>query len=110
MQDIQLTTSQSPCSLPVKVKDIGSVIYHVNQLSPFTTTDERLIEWAESINEILPELEIEDLKSLIRAFKTDEITYDTRLGIQNIFMGIKLKFPSKYRAITPRYTPDTSLI
>ena len=106
MQDIQLTTNQSPCSLPVKVKEIGNVIYHINQLSPFVTTDERLIEWAESINDILPGLELDDLKALIVAFKTDEITYNTKLGVQNIFIGLKLKFQSKYRTIAPRYVPE----
>jgi len=75
---------------------IAKAIYHVNQLTSFDLSDRKIIEWSQSIIEILPHIELDDLKLLIREMKTGSIAYDHRLGVQNIFIGLKTKFGSKY--------------
>lgn len=92
----KVQTGRNLSSLSNKVSEIGKVIYHVNQLSPFRISDEDIIEWSKSIEEIVPEIEIDDLKFLLRCFKTGEENYDNKVGIQNIFLGLKNRFGRKY--------------
>lgn len=75
---------------------IAKSLYHVNQLSPYPINDFRLEEWAISINEIVPNLEINDLVLIINFFKTGGMPYNTNLGIQNIFSALLAKFNKKY--------------
>ena len=94
--ELQLAQSQGLPSLTDKQNQIGMVIYHVNQLINYPIPDDRISEWSRSIDEILPDLSIEDLKEVIRDFKIGELEYDRYQGIQNIFMGLKANFGGKY--------------
>lgn len=71
-------------------------LYHVNQLTPFPVSDDRIVEWAKSIEEILPQLDINHLRELFVDFKLGKISYDKNDGIQNIFMGLVAKFGMIY--------------
>jgi len=72
---------------------IAQQVYHVNQLRnyPLSVTD--IEDWARSIDDLYPELEVNDLKEVILKFKKDEYIYDPSKGIQNIVNGLK-KFTS----------------
>lgn len=95
---IQLSSSQY-LSTPLNEKEIeiAKVIYHTNQLSPFPVTDQKLEEWAKSINELKPGLHIEKLKEAVDKMKLGKCEYDSRLGIQNIFTALdSLERPMVY--------------
>jgi len=94
--NLQLNNLNQSIELSDKGISIAQQVYHVNQLSPFRLHDSQIDEWAQSIEEIVPNLEIDDLKFLIRCFKTGEEHYDNKLGIQNIFTGLRNRFGRKY--------------
>jgi hypothetical protein len=95
MELLEQSTAQS---LKINGHDdiIAKILFQVNQLSPFFIEDITLFAWSKSIIEILPKIDPADLKSLMRDFKTDEIHYDTKLGIQNVFKGLRQKYGNKY--------------
>ena len=95
--------NQDLSSLRNKIIEVGKGLYHLNQLTSFPISDDSIIEWSKSIDEILPELELKDLTDLIKDFKTGFIEYDNRLGIQNIFNGLRKKYPMKYKSISSTY-------
>lgn len=72
-------------------------LVHVNQLSPFDVSDAKIMDWAKSIQELMPNVGCEDLKTLIDDFKLGVLDYDNKKGIQNIFIGLSIKFPDKYQ-------------
>lgn len=97
MKEIQLNNSQNAqLSLSENQFNICKEIYHVNQLTAFPVNDERLSEWARSIEEIVPNLEIEDLKNVIIDFKIGELEYNHKEGVQNIFFGLRTNYGGKY--------------
>ena len=74
-----------------KIKEVGKEIYQINQLVQFPISDEMIKDWTKSIHELAPELDGTKLKYIIDKFKTGELEYDSRKGIQNIFLAyIKL--------------------
>jgi hypothetical protein len=100
MENQEVVKQNINLSLQAKTIEIGKIIYHVNQLSNFDIDDKRIVEWSKSIEEVLPNLEIEDLKILIRLFKIGDEYYDPKIGIQNIFTGLRNRFGGKY--FTPK--------
>lgn len=72
-----------------KEMSIGKILLGVNELSAFPLNTEQISDWAKSINELSPELELGKLKLVIDKMKMGEIEYDKGLGIQNIFLGLK---------------------
>jgi hypothetical protein len=57
---------------------------------PYPLKDDSIQEWAESINESLPGLEVEELREVMEKFKTGELDFDPRLMIRNIFIGLRM--------------------
>lgn len=49
-----------------------------------------IVEWADSIQRLVPDLDLEALEFMIDNMKTGEIAFDKSAGIQNIFMGLKM--------------------
>lgn len=82
-------THQSPIVLNDKEKQISSIIYHVNQLTSYPLSDIQIEDWSISINKIRPNQDLEILSSIVSMMKTGAIEYNSRLGIQNIFMALK---------------------
>lgn len=78
------------------IKKIGKELIEVNQLSPFPLTAEQVVDWAKSIEELIPDIDPTDLRFIINEYKTDELEYDQRKGIQNIFSALKYHFNDKY--------------
>lgn len=75
--------------ITTKINNLSKVLIHYNQLTAFPYSDLQIIEWAKSINELMPELSNETLKFIIDRMKIGYYPFDNRLGIQNIFNGIK---------------------
>lgn len=97
LQESQSISKQSQSlQISPRIKEIGREISHVNQLTSFLVPAEILIDWAKSIEEIVPNLDIEDLKSVIVDFKIGELEYNQKEGVQNIFFGLKTNFGGKY--------------
>ena len=89
--------------LSEKEIEIAKVIFHVNQLSNYPLGVPQIEDWSKSIEDIVPNLEIDDLKYLIKCFKIGEEHYDYKLGIQNIFIGLRNRFGGKYFKTKPVY-------
>jgi len=64
-------------------------LYHINYLVAFPLSDLMLEGWAKSIQELAPELTPERLKKIINGMKVGVVNYDTKKGIQNIFLAHK---------------------
>lgn len=93
---LEKTVQQNQLTLSSSQIEICKEISHVNELTTFFIPDHRLEEWAVSINEILPNLEIEDLKNVIIDFKIGELEYNHKEGVQNIFFGLRTNYGGKY--------------
>lgn len=76
--------------------EIAKIVSHINQLSNFPLSVPQISDWSKSVNDICPNLEVDDLKYLIRCFKIGEEHYDAKIGVQNIFVGLKNRFGGKY--------------
>lgn len=74
--------------LSQKEHDIAKIIYHINQVRTYPLTAIEIEDWSRSINEILPELELDNLRELVVEMKKGNIEYDNTRGIQNIFKGL----------------------
>ncbi len=85
--------SQHPhlANLAPKEIEIGKLIYKINYLISFPMDDILLTEWSKNLNRIMPDLDIHALSEIIDKMLTGEIEYDTRKGIQNIFLALKPK-------------------
>ncbi len=94
--ELQLNQVGNLPSLTNKQIEIAKALYHVNQLTTFSIPDIRLAEWSRTLDEVFPEMEISDLKSVILDFQTREIEYNQKEGVQNIFFGLKTNFGGKY--------------
>lgn len=49
-----------------------------------------IAEWADSLQRLLPDIDLEAMEFMIDNMKKGEIAYDKNAGIQNIFMGLKM--------------------
>ena len=96
MNKIQKTNSLPSTHLESKEQEIAMKLYYVNILTPFRVDDSILELWSITVNRLLPDLETEELQSLMDAFMKNEVEFDRNLGIQNIFIGLAQKFPAKY--------------
>lgn len=88
---LQKITTDLYLNTPLNEKEIeiAKLIYHVNYIIAYPLSDLHLEGWAKSINELKPELNIENLKKVIDKFKLADLQWDTKKGIQNIFIGLK---------------------
>lgn len=76
-------------ALTEKVVDLAKVLVHYNQLTAFPYSDLQISEWAKSINELMPNITPDTLKTIINRMKMGIYEYDSRIGIQNIFSGAR---------------------
>lgn len=96
-QNSQLTTAQHQSgglstNLSAKAIELGKQVYHINQLAAFPLTSVQISDWAQSIEELAPEMTPEQLREIINQYKTGEMEYDKGQGIQNIFEGYRAIF------------------
>jgi hypothetical protein len=69
--------------------ELIKALYHVNLLTPFPISDGMLELWARSIQKLRPEITPEVVTQIIDKMKLGEIKYDTKEGVQNIFIGYR---------------------
>lgn len=69
--------------------DLLKQLCHINLLVTYPIPDEMLEIWADTIKELEPNLTPEMLKKIIDRFKSDDLVWDYRKGIQNIFTAYK---------------------
>lgn len=81
--------SQQIVSVTLPNDAIIRAVYQFNQLRAYSLTEIEMMEWARSIERLLPDLDIDALNFLIDKMKTGEMEYDKAVGIQNIFNGMK---------------------
>lgn len=94
--EIALNNNQGLPSQTNKQIEIAKALYHLNQVTSFTIPDIRLAEWSRTLDNVFPELDIEDLKIVILDFQTCELQYNQSEGVQNVFFGLKTNFGGKY--------------
>jgi hypothetical protein len=75
-----------PSNRAVKVAE---KLLDVNMLLPFKMEGDEIMLWALDLDRLLPDEELQKLPFLLDCFKTNEIYYDYKCGIQNIFSGLK---------------------
>lgn len=86
---IQLRTGALCTPLNNKEVSIAGQVCQISQLTPFPLSDPQIEDWSKSINELFPDLVLDDLKQVIRDFKMCDRVYNTREGIQNITRELK---------------------
>ena len=69
---------------------ILKAVYQFNQLRSFSLSKVEIIEWAQSIQRLCPDLDLDKLNFVIDRMKLGEISYDQKEGIQNIFRGLNM--------------------
>lgn len=102
----QLQISNKGLSTPLNTKEveIAKLVWHVNQLVAYPLTDHQIEAWSLSINELLPELELEKLAKLIKDFKLGNIPWDYHFGIQNLIKNL-IPSPAEFTAPYHRKLP-----
>lgn len=87
----QLQVSNHNLSTPLNRKEleIAEIIWHVNLLMNFPLTDIQIESWSRSINELRPEQDLSKLIAVINMMKIGSIEFNSRKGIQNIFVALK---------------------
>lgn len=68
---------------------IVKAVYQFNQLRAYSLTEIEIMEWARSIERLVPDLDVDALNFAIDCMKTGEIDFDMKSGIQNIFEALK---------------------
>ena len=94
-------------------------LFHVNYLVNYPISDFMLEGWSRSIQELAPEITVEDLKAITDRMKLGSIEFDHRKGIQNIFNGYKIIIQEKIEILVRKrnqignnynYTQEQSLL
>lgn len=80
---------QNSIALNEKEVEIAKIIYHINQLTSFPLSATQIEDWTRTINELRPHQDLVKLKAIVNMMKIGEIEYNSRLGIQNIFLALK---------------------
>ena len=84
-------------------KEIIRAIAPINTIFPYKMDQDEMIMWAKDIDDLAPDTEPEKLMFLVKCFKTDEIVWDSKLGIQNVLRGLKriVKTEAGYQVLRP---------
>lgn len=88
--NLQIQNQNQGLELSEKTESLSKAVFHVNQLTPYPYTDNQIIDWAKSIEELMPELSPKIIKIIVDKMKIGVIAYNYKLGIQNIFEGYKI--------------------
>lgn len=78
-------------NLEIKKQEVtvAKILWHINQIVSYPMSDHQIEDWARSLMELKPNTDLAALKFLIDKFKTGDMEYDYRKGIQNIFIGLR---------------------
>lgn len=94
--ELQKQNQSVSTNLQSKEIQMARSLFYVNLLSPFRVDDAIIEMWSVSLSRIDDRITPEEVQELMDAFMTGEIEYDNKIGIQNIFKGLEIKFASKY--------------
>ena len=70
-------------------QEVAILLFRINLVRVYPLTDGELSLWAREIISLLPDLDLKKLKLLIDKFVKGEIKYDNKIGLPNIFIGLK---------------------
>jgi hypothetical protein len=85
---LQVSNNSLSTLLNTKEIEIAKIVWHVNQLVAYPLNDNQIEAWSKSINELLPDLELEELSVLINNFKIGRYDWNYHYGIQNILKNL----------------------
>ena len=75
-------------NLDERVKLIAKAIVDINQIVAYPMTAIGILEWAGTINRLMPGIDVGALAFLMDCFLTEKIVWDKNKGIQNILGSI----------------------
>lgn len=64
-------------------------LWQVNCVVSYPLSDEMVEVWSRCIKELAPDTTPKMIKEVVNKFKLEEIIYDSKKGIQNIFNALK---------------------
>jgi len=85
---LQKTNQNLSTPLNEKEVEIAMVVWHVNQIVTFPLSDIQIEAWSRSINELQPDLDVNELTKAINLVKLGKIEWDSRIGLPNIFSAL----------------------
>jgi len=62
---------------------------YVNDLTPYELPGQKIESWARDVLQVYPNIDLEMISFMILCFKTEQLIWDDRKGIQNIFNGLR---------------------
>jgi hypothetical protein len=68
---------------------IGKELYRLNMLLPYPLSGTAIADWAKCINELAPFATPEMLRNIINKFISNDLEYNYKKGIQNIFIALR---------------------
>ncbi len=84
-------------ALSEKEMKIGKEVYGINLLTPFPLSVNQIADWSKCINELKPDLQVEELKQAMDKLKLGTVEFNHQIGIQNIFNALRsLERPMVY--------------
>jgi hypothetical protein len=85
----QHTTVQPHSGLNHEQITIGKELYRLNMLLPYPLSGTAIEDWAKCINELAPYAKPDMLRTIINRFISNDLEYDYKKGIQNIFIALR---------------------
>lgn len=82
---------------------IGKELYRLNLILPYPLSGSALADWAKCINELTPSATPETLRVIINKFIANDLEYDYKKGIQNIFIALR---PYQQKKLTAKEIDD----
>lgn len=75
--------------LSENTKAIITQVAEVNELVVFKLENEVILHWAQEVERLVPGTTPEKLRFLMDCFKTEQLVWDNKKGIQNILVSLK---------------------
>lgn len=79
-----MQSSNDTVSLPLHVEAIARIVYEVNQLRQYPLNDIEIAEWATTLDEFDPKIDLEALRFIIQQMKFGNMEYEQKDGVQNL--------------------------
>ena len=70
--------------MPIHVEAIARIVYEVNQLRQYPLNDIEIAEWATTLDEFDPKMDLEALRFIIQQMKFGNLEYEQKDGVQNL--------------------------
>lgn len=88
MQELQKIIQENQlANITTPNPDYVKQLFHINYLTSYPISDIMLEGYSVSIQELVPEISVKDIKEIIDRMKLGSIDFDSKKGVQNIFKG-----------------------